>query len=49
MGVDFSLPYLRDQARGRLGLAALAEWEDGRRAEAAWEGMPLFRAADVSG
>jgi DNA modification methylase len=43
VGLDLSFDYLHDQARERLDLRALAEWLDGKQAEAAWEDLPLFR------
>ena len=43
IGLDLSLSYLREQARQRLGLDALAAWESGgKAAEAGWQDTPLF-------
>jgi hypothetical protein len=45
IGLDLSFPYLRDQARPRLSLNALDEWEEGKTVEgAAWRDTPLFKA-----
>ena len=43
VGVDLSLPYLRDQARSRLGLDKLAAWRDGgKEVETKLSGLPIF-------
>lgn len=42
VGLDLSLDYLREQARPRLSLDALAAWGNGRQVEAAWQDLPLF-------
>lgn len=43
IGLDLSAEYLRDQARPRLELDALDEWENGRSGEGALlEELPLF-------
>ena len=43
VGVDLSFPYLRDQARTRLGLDKLDAWRNGRhKVETKLEGLPMF-------
>lgn len=42
VGVDISEPYLRKQARERLGLLALAAWTGGRRVGKITADAPLF-------
>jgi len=44
VGLDLSMPYLRDQARDRLGLIALDEWTNGKRngKSGELEGLPMF-------
>ncbi len=42
IGLDLSFPYLRDQARPRLELDRLDNWEQGREAVTELEGLPLF-------
>ena len=44
VGCDLSLPYLRDQARKRLGLDKLAAWQNGGKAEVETKlkGLPMF-------
>ena len=47
IGCDLSLPYLRDQARKRLGLDKLDAWQNGKQAvEARLQGLPMFECAD---
>ena len=46
-GVDLSFPYLRDQARTRLGLDKLDAWRNGRhKVETKLEGLPMFEVID---
>ena len=43
VGIDLSYPYLRDQARTRLGLDKLDAWRDGRKeVETRLDELPLF-------
>lgn len=42
IGLDLSFPYLRDQARQRLELDRLDDWEQGREAAGELTGLPLF-------
>ncbi len=42
IGLDLSFPYLRDQARPRLELDRLDNWEQGKEATGDLEGLPLF-------
>lgn len=42
IGLDLSFTYLRDQAKKRLELDRLAEWENGKQVEANWQELPLF-------
>ena len=43
IGLDLSRPYLAEQARKRLGLTALAEWETGIKASGdPLTGLPMF-------
>jgi hypothetical protein len=42
VGVDISGPYLRKQARKRLGLEALAAWTNGKRVGEITAPAPLF-------
>lgn len=45
IGLDLSRAYLRDQARSRLELDKLAEWESGREpVQEDWDGLPLLAA-----
>ena len=43
IGLDLSLPYLRDQARARLGFTALDEWTQGKKDGASVDDLPLFK------
>ena len=43
VGLDLSLPYLRDQARSRLSLSQLEAWTNGRKDGANLDDLPLFQ------
>jgi len=43
IGLDLSLPYLREQARERLELVALDEWAHGKKDGASVTDLPLFK------
>jgi DNA modification methylase len=43
VGLDISLTYICDCAKERLSLDALAEWENGRKAESNHVDLPLFQ------
>jgi len=43
IGIDLSLPYLREQARERLGLTALDAWVEGRKNGATVSDLPMFK------
>ena len=44
IGTDLSFPYLRDQARKRLGLDKLAAWQNGgQEVETKMDGLPMFK------
>ncbi len=44
VGLDLSLPYLRDEAKKRLGFTDLEAWEKGGKIqETRYEDLPLFR------
>lgn len=42
VGLDLSFDYLRDQAKTRLGLTALEEWETGKNGDGEIGDLPLF-------
>lgn len=42
IGLDLSFDYLHDQAKTRLGLTALEEWETGKNGKGAIDDLPLF-------
>ena len=42
IGLDLSYSYLRDQAKVRLGLTALEEWEAGKNGDGELDDLPLF-------
>jgi hypothetical protein len=47
VGLDLSMSYLRNEARERLGLRALEEWTNGKRAKASsHHDLPLWEAAN---
>jgi DNA modification methylase len=45
VGLDLSYPYLQ-LAKDRLGLTALAEWEQGKDCTTSLAGLPMFETAD---
>ena len=45
IGLDLSMPYLRDQARQRLSMIALDEWTHGKKDGASVADLPMFRGA----
>lgn len=45
VGIDLSFEYLR-LAKDRLGITALDEWENGKKAESNLEGLPMFQNND---
>jgi hypothetical protein len=42
VGLDLSYPYLHYQARNRLSLDALDEWENGKKDGKVFDDLPLF-------
>ena len=51
IGLDLTMPYLRDQARDRLSMIALDEWQHGKRNGKAgeMEGLPMFEVDPATG
>jgi hypothetical protein len=46
VGLDLSYDYLHEQARARLSLDALDEWEHGKRDGASLADLPMFAARE---